>query len=350
MRATDFPTDDPALRALLLPLDRGAVVWPADGRVLFLGARADSALHTRETSGLVCQQPFRPFADQLERGGLRVREPAGDERFALVMLLPSRQREVRQAQLARALDHLAGDGTLLVAVANPDGARSAQTDLEQLVGPVEVMSKHKCRVFWVASPASVDVALQRQWASLDAPRPTVDGLLGRPGLFAWDRVDPASALLAGHFPPDMEGHVADLGSGAGYLSVQLIKRCPRVNAIDLFEAAARALPVARANLDRACREQGREVACTLHWHDVVTGLPGRFDHIVSNPPFHQGRADLPQLGRAFIAAAAAALRPGGRFHMVANRHLPYEATLREHFTRVDTRVEEGGFKVIEARR
>ncbi len=350
MRAADFPTDDPALRALLLPLEQGAVVWPADGRVLFMGARADSALHTRETGGLVCQQAFRPFADQLERGGLRVREPADAERFALVMLLPPRQREARRAQLARALDHLAGGGTLLVAVANHDGARSAQADLEQLVGPVEVMSKHKCRVFQAASPAPVDVALQREWASLDAPRSTVDGLVGRPGLFAWDRVDPASALLAGYFPSDMTGHVADLGSGAGYLSVQLVKRCPQVNAIDLFEADARALPVARANLDRACREAGREVACTLHWHDVVTGLPGHFDHVVSNPPFHQGRADLPQLGRAFITAAAEALRPGGSFRMVANRHLPYEATLREHFTRVDTLVEQAGFKVIEAHR
>ncbi len=351
MGAADLAADDPALRALLVPFELGELAWPAGGRVLFLGARAGSALHERDTGGLLCQQGFRPFADQLRRHGLSVGDPEPGADFEVVMLLPPRQRDARRARFAQALDHVAAGGALLVAVANHDGARSAQADLERLAGPAQVLSKHKCRIFWIRpQAAAIDTERRREWKALDAVRPTVEGLLGRSGLFAWDRVDTASALLAEHFPSDLAGHVADLGSGAGYLSVQLVRRCPQVDAIDLFEADARALPVARANLDNACREQGREVTCTLHWHDVAAGLPGRFDHVVSNPPFHQGRADLPQLGRAFIAAAADALRPGGSFRMVANRHLPYEATLREHFARVDILVEEGGFKVIEARR
>jgi 16S rRNA (guanine1207-N2)-methyltransferase len=36
--------------------------------------------------------------------------------------------------------------------------------------------------------------------------------------------------------------------------------------------------------------------------------------------------------------------------MVANRHLPYEAVLDESFSRIDRRVESGGFKVYAARR
>ena len=87
-----------------------------------------------------------------------------------------------------------------------------------------------------------------------------------------------------------------------------------------------ALDLARANLERL-RDPSRAVAFGFHWHDVATGLPARYDFIVSNPPFHQGRADEPDLGRAFIAAAAAALKPGGRLWLVANRHLPYEAVL-----------------------
>src|SRR5690606_726677 len=103
----------------------------------------------------------------------------------------------------------------------------------------------------------------------------------------------------------------DLGAGYGYLSTQVLARCPRVSAIDLYEAEARALEPARANMERARLACARDVAIGLHWHDVTTGLPRRYDAIVSNPPFHQGRADLPGLGRAFIASAADALAPRG---------------------------------------
>ena len=59
-------------------------------------------------------------------------------------------------------------------------------------------------------------------------------------------------------------------------------------------------------------------------------------------------ADRPDIGRAFIAAAAEALRPGGRLLLVANRHLPYEAVLDAHFGSVRTLAQQQGFKVIEA--
>ena len=87
----------------------------------------------------------------------------------------------------------------------------------------------------------------------------------------------------------------------------------------------------------------------FHWHDVTAGLPARCDVIVTNPPFHaQGRADRPDIGRAFIAAAADALQAGGRLWLVANRHLPYEDALGARFASVRTVAQAQGFKVIEA--
>ena len=84
------------------------------------------------------------------------------------------------------------------------------------------------------------------------------------------------------------------------------------------------------------------------WHDVTLGLPERYDAIVSNPPFHQGRADLPQLGQAFIASAADALYANGPLLLVANRHLPYESLLRARFGEVRALDERDGYKVIMA--
>jgi len=344
-----FAAPAAALAALFVPFETARLGLPVDGRALFLRARADVRLRELAQPGWLCQQSFLPFAEELARQGLRVGEPAVGERFALVLVLPPRQRDEARALFARALQHAAPDGIVLAAMANAEGAKSGEADLQKLAGPVQQLSKHKCRVFWVTrDEAAIDPALLQQWLALDAPRELAGGYVSRPGLFAWDRVDRASALLAEHLPADLHGRVADLGAGYGYLACQLIARCPRIEAIDLYEAEARALEPARANLARAQREAGRELATNVHWHDVTRGLPERYDAIVSNPPFHLGRADLPELGRAFITSAADALLPDGRLLLVANRHLPYEAHLGQRFETVRMLATQDGFKVIEA--
>lgn len=350
MTAADLSSADVALEALFHPLATGAVSLPADRRVLFLEARDGFRLREMAQTGWTCSQGFKPFAEQLERSGLSVRDVDAAERFALVLVLPPRQREEARAVLARAVTHASDGGLVLACVPNAGGARSTQADLERLAGPCGHLSKHKCRVFWVAPRSGqVDAALLAEWAAHDEPRRNAAGYLSRPGLFAWDRVDPASALLAGCLPDSLAGRVADLGAGYGYLSAQVVARCSGVTALDLYEAQARALGPARQNLAEACAEAGRAVDVEVHWHDVTTGLSRRYDAIVSNPPFHQGREDLPALGRAFIKTAADALLPAGTLWLVANRHLPYEATLAERFSQVRTVVTQEGFKVIEAR-
>jgi len=342
------PAPEAALEALFVPFAAGELRLPQDGRVLFLRARDGFRLREMAQPGWLCVQGFKPFADALARSGLRVGEPGEGERFPLVLLLPPRQRDEARALFARAMQWVAPGGTVLASVPNAQGARSAEADLARLAGAVRSVSKHKCRVFRASPDGRLDRALAEEWLALDAPRQIAPGLLSRPGLFAWDRVDTASALLAERLPDDLRGRVADLGAGYGYLSAQVVARCPGVAAIDLYEAEARALEPARLNLATAVGHSGREVAVGVHWHDVTTGLPRRYDAIVSNPPFHQDRADLPELGRAFIAAAAGALLPQGRLWLVANRHLPYEAALAARFAAVRTVAAQDGFKVIEA--
>ena len=343
---------DPALDALLLPLRDGAVAWPPGGDALFVGARAGAALHAGPLPGLACVQASKPEADALARAGFELAlEPPADQ-FPLVMLLPPRQREQSRAQFARALQSLAPGGVVLAAMPNREGAKSGEADLARLAGPLHTLSKHHCRVFWTRPlDAAADPALVDAWSRLDAPRRIADprvpggGFLSRPGVFAWDRIDPASLLLAAHLPSDLHGRVADLGAGWGYLAGQVLARCPQVAALDLYEADARALELARANL----AAWGAGVPLGFHWHDVTTGVPARYDAIVSNPPFHgSGREERPDLGRAFIAAAAAALLPGGRLWLVANRHLPYESALGAGFGSVREVAARDGFKVIEA--
>lgn len=336
--------EDPALDVLFLPFDAGALAWPAPGGTLFLRARAGVALNAARRHRPVCEQSFRPWAEALERDGLAVSE-ANSDRFARVLVLAPRQRDESRALLARAVAQAEAGGVVVACAPNKEGARSMEDDLARLTGAVHSLSKRHCRVCWTAPLGEgVDQALMAQWRALDAPRPIAEGRFrSRPGLFAWDRIDAASALLAAQLPAGLSGRAADLGAGWGYLSSELLARCPGITAIDLYEAEARALALARENL------AGARVPLGFYWHDVAGGLPqAGYDVVVSNPPFHQGRADDPDLGRAFIAAAAKALRPGGRFWLVANRHLAYERALAGGFAGVREVVEAEGFKVIEA--
>ena len=344
-------TRDLALDALFHPFQTGLLPWPTGGGVLFLRAREGAALHARGVRGLVATQPFKPEAERLQRIGAELvnenQLPAAT--FPLVLVLPPRQREEARALLARACEAVAPDGTVVVSVANEEGAKSREADLKQLAGEVATLSKHHCRVCWTRPGAGFDGALLARWRQADAPREVgsaeVPGgrFLSRPGVFAWDRVDAASRMLAEALPGDLTGDTADFGAGWGFLSLQLLARCPQVTALDLYEADARALDLARSNLADA------RVPVRFHWHDVARGVDERFDAIVCNPPFHAlGRGDRPDIGRAFIAAAAAALKPGGRLWLVANRHLPYEHALGEGFAQVRTLAQDGGFKVVEA--
>jgi 16S rRNA (guanine1207-N2)-methyltransferase len=337
---------DPALDTLMLPFETGVLDFGPD--VLFLRAKVGAGLPP-EARGWICEQGFRPDADALQSAGLMSLPRVPDGKHLRVLLLLPRQRDQSRALLARGLANLGPDGVLVASLANNEGARSAEADLSRLAGNVHSLSKNKCRVFWVlASGATIDDDLQASWLALDAPRPIADGrFLSRPGLFAWDRIDEASAMLAACLPGDLQGRGADLGAGFGYLASEVLSRCAAVTSLDLYEADHGALELARQNLDRSDHANPR-VQLGFHWHDVSSGLPGRYEFIVSNPPFHQGRADLPELGRAFINAAAQALLPGGRLWLVANRHLPYEAALAKGFAKVRVVEMRDGFKVIEA--
>lgn len=339
---------DPALDALLLPFQRGDLVWPS-GPSLFLRARLGPGLREFDTRQLRCEQSFKPDADALTQSGFAfVDEGEATEAASpcnAILLLPPRQRDEARALMARAMQSLGEGGTLIVSVPNNEGAKACEQDLRALAGMTGGITKYHCRVFWTRRGAQpLDEALLAKWRNLDAPRKILDGqFLSRPGVFAWDRIDPASALLVENLPADLRGRAADLGAGYGYLSRALLERCAGITALDVYEAEARALDMARINLRDA------RVDVRTFWHDVTGGVGERYDTIVMNPPFHaQGRADRPDIGQRFIAVAADALATGGRLWLVANRHLPYESVLDSRFGSVRTVAERGGFKIVEA--
>jgi 16S rRNA (guanine1207-N2)-methyltransferase len=336
-------SNDPVLDTLFLPLDSGLIDWPANGPTLYLRARTGDALDEAPRDKLVCEQSFKPAYDALLRAGFAMRKAEAPS--ALTLVLPPRQREEYRALLARALRETAPGGIVMAAVSNNEGAKTVEGDLKALAGNISSQSKNKCRVFWATVDATrADAALIDEWAALDAPRHIEEGrFMSRPGLFAWDHLDPGSKLLVDHLPVTLKGKVADLGAGFGYLSDEVLTKNPGITHLDVIEAEQRGLDMAKLNL----AAHGTRVA--FHWLDATRDLPDTYDAIISNPPFHVAdRADRHDVGKAFITSAAKALTSGGQLWIVANRHLPYEETLEGSFKHVSVVAQNNYYKVFKA--
>lgn len=310
--------------------------------------RGDVSPALRDSFGdkLVVEQTYRPAYDRLAAAGLPVTTHLeGSYDVGICVLTPHRLENY--ANLARAYQHLAPGGTLVCVGQNAVGAAT----YERAVGAVAMvdgrMSKAKCRVFWLRrDPAAIGSAKWQEWLSLADPQPIAGTpFLSRPGIFSWNRIDPGSQFLIDSLPPGIDGEVAELGAGWGFLAASLLQRYDRIRQLDLFEAEKLALDLAEVNLAPLGRSVG------YHWSDVRDGIGrGRYDWVITNPPFHkEGEQDI-DLGVAFLTVAAAGLRGGGRLVCVANRHLPYERTLRTAFSDVSLLAENRSFKVLLARK
>ena len=327
---------------LALAFETGALALPDAGPVVVLRAEPSRFLDAVPPARLACVQTFRPTFDALDAAGHPVAtEAEGPAAMAVVVLTRSRAESL--GLIARALDLLAPGGTLVVSGGKTEGADALARQVGAAIPVAGTYVKAHGRVFWLARPPALPPEVAA-WAAEAAPRPNAEGFLTAPGMFSPEHADPGSRLLAGFLPGRLKGRVADLGAGWGWLAHAALAACPEIAELDLHEAEARALDAARANVT--------DPRARFHWTDVarLAAGPARYDAVIANPPFHQGRAADPGLGAAFIAAAARILKPDGRLLLVANRQLPYEAPLAAAFRRVERLAEDPAYKVFLAER
>jgi 16S rRNA (guanine1207-N2)-methyltransferase len=257
---------------------------------------------------------------------------------SITMLAPPGTLE-RRFTLAMALKALAPGAPMVVLAPKDKGGSRLSKELKSLGAEFEEDSRrhHRiCRVTAFEPTPEVEAAIQ------DGSPRFLDsiGFHTQPGVFSWDRIDAGSLLLAEKLP-ELVGRGADLGAGIGFLSREILKS-KKVQSLNLVEIDRRATKMAALNLPASRVE--------IHWADLrasLLRLP-RLDFVVSNPPFHDTGEEDQSLGISFLEKAAEMLRPGGVAWIVANRHLPYESTLKEKFSSVTSVAETGGFKIYKA--
>ena len=122
------------------------------------------------------------------------------------------------------------------------------------------------------------------------------------------------------------------------LAVSLAKHSPKVR-LTLCDVSAPAVEASRATL--AANEIEGDVIAS----NVYSEVNGRFDMIISNPPFHDGLQTSLDAAHQLIRGAVRHLNMGGELRIVANAFLAYPDVLDETFGNHEVIAQTGRFKV-----
>ncbi|MDA5557213.1 class I SAM-dependent methyltransferase [Shimia sp. MMG029] len=314
---------------LSLAVDEHGLALPVEGLIAVFAPRVgyDLSALPRDRSAII--QPLKPDHDAFAQVGYSA-EVVEEGSYAAALVVLPRAKALARDLIARAC---AVAPLVIVDGQKTDGVDSLYKECRKRADMLGAFTKAHGRLFWFEGGDFAD------WKA-GAATEIAGGYTTRPGVFSADAVDPASAMLVEALPAKLGRVVADLGAGWGYLSSHIVNR-DGVEVLHLVEADHTALDCAKTNVI--------DPRAQFHWADATNFKPGhRVDTVVMNPPFHTGRKAKPDLGKSFIQAAAKMLAPSGQLWMVANRHLPYEATLREAFKEVEDVAGDTRFKVLKA--
>ncbi|KIN62384.1 Ribosomal RNA small subunit methyltransferase C [Sulfitobacter noctilucicola] len=319
---------------LQVALNAGGLELPDEGRIAVFRPPVDADLSGFVPDRCDMLHDFKPFYDAWANRGYDARYSPDGPYAAAIVCLPRAKAEARHL-IAQACE--VTDGPVIIDGQKTDGVDSILKEMKRRVTVQGPISKAHGKMFWIDATATEFFA---DW--IRTPERTEGGFWTAPGVFSADGVDLASALLVEALPEKMSGHVADLGAGWGFLAAHVLTRSD-VTQMHLVEAGHLALECAKRNVTD---ERARH-----YWQDAVEWAPDhKMDAIVMNPPFHTGRAAEPQIGQAFVAAAARLLSSHGDLWMVANRHLPYETELKKRFSQVSELGGDARFKLFHATR
>lgn len=279
------------------------------------------------------------IAERYRQLGLTVYEglqvPAGIEQYAGVLLFWPKSVALGQWWL-NTLCATLPDSYRLAVVGEQHGGIKRVPKLLQTMGMIATKEDNARRCALVSTSVAARVQADDGWTQFTAKGLT---LASHPGVFGHGKLDEGTAMLLDTLPEKLSGRVLDVGCGGGIIAATLAKRGLNVTAVDVSHFA---LEATRRTLTL------NGVDATVVGSDMLGSVEGRFDAIISNPPFHQARdMDIGPALTLFDQGPDHLLRHGIMF-IVANAFLPYKGPLSDQFSQVDELASNGRFRVYRA--
>lgn len=310
-------------------------------RVLFAGdlqddlpARLDTAASRAHTQQFHHWQVLNRQMGDTVRFSLVAEAADVAECDTLIYYWPKNKPEA-QFQLMNLLSLLPVGSDIFVVGENRSGVRSAEQMLAEYSPLNKVDSARRCGLYHGRLEKQPTFDADAFWGEYTLDNLTIKTL---PGVFSRDGLDVGSQLLLSTLEPHTKGKVLDVGCGAGVLAAALASHSPKER-LTLCDVSAPAVEASRATL------AANGLAGDVFASNVFSEVNGRFDMIISNPPFHDGLQTSLEAAQALIRGAVRHLNSGGELRIVANAFLPYPQVLDETFGFHEVIAQTGRFKV-----
>lgn len=262
---------------------------------------------------------------------------------AVLMAMP-KAKDLLKMQLAMLAESLPIDTPLWLFGSKDLGIKSADKlfDTTYWHPPLKLAYGHHAQI-WHSSikamrPQQGLAAWQQSFASKGIT------LMSYPSVFSHGHVDEGTALLLQHLPSQLppNARFLDYGCGAGIIAAQLKQRFTDLTAEGL-DINALALEATKATF--ATNNLGE---IKLYHSDSLKAVKAGYNLIISNPPFHTGKAVSLDAAHALIRDAKTKLAPKGELRLVANRFLAYDKVMQDVFNNCTIIAETKKFWILSA--
>ncbi len=260
----------------------------------------------------------------------------------LIVYYWTKNKQEVQFQLMQLLANASEGQEMLIIGENRCGVRSVEKILSAFGDIAKIDSARRCGLYHFSLKKRPHFDLNTFWKTYQSPQ--LDNLIihSLPGVFSANELDVGTSLLLSTINTHIKGDVLDLGCGAGAIGSMIKKMNPKAN-ITMTDIHAMALESSRKTLAE------NQLEARVFASDVFSDIDGKFDLIISNPPFHDGIDTAYRAVKELITQTKWHLNAGGELRIVANAFLPYPDLLQQYFGKFDVLAQTTKFKVYSVR-
>ncbi|MCK3658803.1 16S rRNA methyltransferase [Pasteurellaceae bacterium Pebbles2] len=324
----------------------------ADKSVLFAGGISDdfpTQIRSQAKSVAVWSWYF-DYVNALADKSVVDFSPVCELRADLIVYYWTKNKQEVQFQLMQLLANAQANQEILIVGENRSGVRSAEKMLAEFGEIGKIDSARRCGLYHFQLQKQAENAphfcaefdLNRYWKSYQNPKLGELKIYSLPGVFSAAELDQGTDLLLSTIDDNIRGRVLDLGCGAGVIGAFIQQKNPTTTLL-MCDIHAMAIASAQRTLSE------NKLAGTVVASDVFSHIDGKFDLIISNPPFHDGIDTAYRAVTQLIEQAKSKLNKGGELRIVANRFLPYPDLLDVHFNQHQVLAQTGKFSVYSVR-
>ena len=153
-------------------------------------------------------------------------------------------------------------------------------------------------------------------------------------VFSKKSLDIGTRFLINNIPEiKVPESIVDLGCGNGVIGLVFANIFKQAD-IHFVDESYMAINSAKLTIEANLQSSGR---FNFHInHGLTNWKPNSIEFVVCNPPFHQNQTIGTHIANDMFVQTHRTLKKGGKFLIIANRHLPYFPKLKRKFSKVKT--------------